>query len=59
VNAPGGRQLYDSRVFAEHGMELRFLTSYTGGYPHMLHALAHAAPDEIRADVLAHCELVP
>jgi hypothetical protein len=59
VNAPGGRQLYDSRAFAEHGMELRFLSSYTGGYPHMLHALAHAAPDEIRADVLAQCELVP
>ena len=45
--------------FRGHGMELRFLSSYTGAYPHMLHALAHAAPDEIRADVLAQCELVP
>jgi hypothetical protein len=38
---------------------VRFLSSYTGVYPHMLHALAHTAPDEIRADVLAQCELLP
>jgi hypothetical protein len=59
VNAPGGRQLYDARTFAEHGLELRFLASYAGAYPHMLHAIAQASPEEIRADVLARCELSP
>lgn len=59
VNAPGGRQLYDARNFAEHGIELRFFSSYTGPYRHMLHALALVDPREIRADVLAQCELSP
>jgi WbqC-like protein len=59
VNAPGGRQLYDDRRFAEHGIELLFLSNYGGTHRHMLHALAHSDPGAIRADVLDHCELSP
>jgi hypothetical protein len=52
VNAPGGRQLYDSQAFAAAGLGLSFLGPYGGRHQHLLRSLAHASPGELRADVL-------
>jgi WbqC-like protein family len=57
VNAPGGRALYDPQFFQLAGIELSFLTPYRGPYVHLLQSLMMEQPDDIRADVIANCQL--
>lgn len=52
VNLSGGRSLYDSRTFADHGLELRFLSPYSGSLRYLLPALAQAQPAEMRKDII-------
>lgn len=51
INAPGGRLLYDSAMFAKAGITLSFLVPYDGCYPYLLPALFGIAPAAIRADI--------
>lgn len=41
VNSPGGRELYDGAAFANAGIELRFLSDYTGPYLSILDRILH------------------
>jgi hypothetical protein len=59
LNSPGGRVLYDARVFAQHGLALLFLEPYAGRYFHLLHALMTEQTSDIRAEVLAGSTPVP
>lgn len=52
VNAPGGRDLYDPKRFAEAGVQLQFLPSYEGRHRFLLPALAEADPAQLRSEVL-------
>jgi hypothetical protein len=58
VNAPGGRELYDAEAFAREGVELRFLSPYTGRWFQLLPALLRDEPRSIRQDILETTELV-
>ena len=53
LNAPGGRDLYDSDEFARSGIELSFLSPYHGEFHHLLPALLSEPMERVRADVLA------
>ena len=53
VNAPGGVGLYDPAAFAAAGLELSFLTPYTGRFPFLLPALMQRSAQEIAEDVVA------
>ena len=57
VNAPGGRALYDPGTFGERGVELRFLTPYTGSQLSVLRALVEQPPRRIRHELLNACRL--
>lgn len=52
VNAPGGRDLYDPRVFADRGIQLDFLHAYRGPHVHLLPALMSLPASELRRDLL-------
>jgi hypothetical protein len=58
VNAPGGHELYDAEAFAREGMELRFLSPYTGRWLQLLPALMRDEPRSIRQDILERTELL-
>lgn len=45
LNAPGGRDLYDTASFAQAGLQLCFLDDYQGDYCSMLQQLSHNAKD--------------
>ena len=59
VNAPGGRSLYDAASFERRGLELRFLTRYTGKHTRMLKALVECEPSALREDILQSCLIEP
>jgi WbqC-like protein len=59
VNAPGGRSLYDPRGFREAGLELSYLSPYTGQLFELLPALLSESSDVLRRDVLASTVLEP
>ena len=48
VNAPGGRSLYDPRAFREAGLELSYLSPYTGQLFELLPALLSESSDALR-----------
>lgn len=56
VNAPGGRELYDTTSFAEQGVDLRFLAPWSGSYASILERLlqtdAAALADDIRRQTI-------
>jgi hypothetical protein len=47
VNSPGGHELYDSRAFADHGIELKFLASFRGPQDSILSLLLTRPLDEV------------
>jgi len=51
VNAPGGRALYDSEVFAKCGIELSFLPEYLGPDSSILTRILCEHPDDLARDV--------
>jgi hypothetical protein len=51
LNSPGGRDLYDSSVFAKAGMQLDFLPTYQGEFFQLLPALMSVDPRRIRDDI--------
>jgi hypothetical protein len=51
VNASGGRGLYDPAVFADAGIELRFLTEYQGPNASMLQRILSDDRRELARDV--------
>ncbi len=53
VNAPGGRDLYDSDAFAEAGIELRFLPEYAGPHASILTRILQEHRDDLARDILA------
>jgi hypothetical protein len=63
VNAPGGRHLYDSGAFSRAGIELRFLSDYSGPNASILARILseepHALAKDIRASARGHAPLGP
>jgi len=57
VNAPGGRALYHPEEFARAGLELRFLSAYTGAYPFFLRALLEEPAATLRRDLHTSTQL--
>jgi hypothetical protein len=53
VNASGGRELYDPRLFARHGLRLEFLRPYQGDHWHMLPALGTVPLDDLANSIRA------
>jgi hypothetical protein len=51
INSPGGRELYDARVFADHGMELKFLTPFEAS-THSILTLLLAQPVAVVASMI-------
>jgi hypothetical protein len=51
INAPGGRELYDSAAFARAGIELQFLREFEGSTTSILSRLASEDRDEIVAEI--------
>lgn len=51
VNAPGGRELYDAKVFSDAGVELQFLADYHGPFSSILTRILHEDPDTIARDI--------
>jgi hypothetical protein len=49
VNSPGGRELYDPKAFAEHGIELKFLTPFSGPLESILLLLLTRPAAEVAA----------
>lgn len=52
VNTPGGRELYERRAFAASGIQLGFLTPYTGPFFHMVPTLLEVPPSDVGRNVL-------
>ena len=52
VNAPGGRDLYDSVAFSDAGIELRFLPHYSGPKASILTRILRDNRDELAQDIL-------
>lgn len=51
LNAPGGRELYDSQAFGEAGVKLQFLPGFTGAGGSILQRLLDDPPEAVRADL--------
>jgi hypothetical protein len=49
VNSPGGHELYDSRDFADQGIELKFLAPFHGPQASILSLLLNRSMDEVVA----------
>ncbi len=47
VNSPGGHELYDSRAFADHGIELKFLAPFRGPQDSILSLLLTRPLDDV------------
>jgi hypothetical protein len=56
VNASGGRDLYDPKVFADGGIQLRFLSDYAGPQASILTRILHEDRDDIARDINASTE---
>lgn len=52
LNAPGGRELYESEPFACADVALRFLPPYEGRHRSLLYSLLSVDPSQIRAEDL-------
>jgi hypothetical protein len=48
INAPGGRDLYDSAVFSSQGINLHFLPAYNGEFYSIIESLSEMGPVEVR-----------
>jgi len=57
VNAPGGIDLYQADSFKTAGIDLRFLTPYTGRFFHILPELLEGDLEALRADMCHTCTL--
>ncbi|MEL6187334.1 MAG: WbqC family protein, partial [Myxococcota bacterium] len=53
LNAPGGRDLYSSEEFARRGLELRFLSPYTGDHASVLERLSLESGQALRREMEA------
>jgi hypothetical protein len=53
VNAPGGRHLYDRNAFAQAGIELRFLSDYSGPSASILARILSEDPHDLAKDIRA------
>lgn len=53
INASGGRDLYDSEMFADSGIELRFLIDHPGPSTSILHRLTHESAAALRDEILS------
>jgi len=51
INAPGGRDLYDARAFADCGMELAFLPEYSGPTSSILSRILREHRDDLARDI--------
>jgi hypothetical protein len=53
VNAPGGRHLYDHDTFARAGIELRFLSDYSGPSASIMVRILSEEPNDLAKDIRA------
>ena len=53
LNAPGGRDLYEPSVFADAGLQLRFLPAHVGSYDSIAQRLATEDADLVAAEIHA------
>jgi hypothetical protein len=51
LNAPGGRNLYDSKAFADRGIELAFLPEYSGPTSSILGRILHENRGDLVRDL--------
>ena len=58
INPPGGRALYDRNTFAQHGIDLKFLTPYTGSTESILSRMLTEPLSKISADIARETVLV-
>ena len=58
VNAPGGRDLYDPAAFDEAGIELRFLTDYTGPKASILTRMLREDRHDLAEDIKASSVMI-
>ncbi len=52
INAPGGRDLYDSNTFELSGISLNFLTDYNGSNQSILERLLSGNSDSVEKEIL-------
>lgn len=52
INAPGGRQLYESEAFTQQGVRLQFLPPFEGEVYQLLPALMSRPAESIREDIV-------
>ncbi len=57
VNAPGGRELYDSTTFKKYNIQLGFLPEYQGAYASILHRCLVEEPAAVAQELKAQCQL--
>ena len=57
VNAPGGRELYDSATFKKRNIQLAFLPEYQGSYASILHRCLTEEPAVVAQELKAQCQL--
>lgn len=58
INPPGGRALYDRNTFAQHGIDLKFLTPYTGSNESILSRMLTEPLSNISEDIAREAVLV-
>jgi hypothetical protein len=56
VNAPGGRELYDSAAFERAGIKLRFLSDYPN-HESVVERIARSGAAAVRSEIDEYCEL--
>jgi hypothetical protein len=59
VNSPGGRHLYDARVFDDAGIGLRFLTDYPGPSASILRRILEEDASSLAQDIRASSQPTP
>jgi hypothetical protein len=59
VNAPGGRALYDAKVFAARGVDLRFLAPYDVSSASILTRLLSEPAPAVADEIRRHTALLP
>lgn len=57
INAPGGRNLYDTAAFKSAGLSLNFLPDYAGSYQSILQRLLNESTASVAQEILQNTSL--
>lgn len=53
INAPGGKELYEEKIFKQHGLNLKFLPPFNGCYASILSRLLTEELVSLRKEILS------